>query len=84
MKGLTKERALMYYRVIKEPANALCDNLVYAALADGEFDEEDIEKFATSAIRSALLIHVLIAELPKELAERIYDAEDKRLREMVK
>lgn len=84
MKVLSKERALMYYRVIKEPANALCDNLVYAALADGEFDEEGIEKFATSAIRSALLINVLIAELPKELAERIYDAEGKRLREMVK
>lgn len=84
MKVFTKERALMYYRVIKEPANTLCDNLVYAALADGEFDDEDIEKFATSVIRSALLIHVLIAEMPKELAERIYDAEEKRLREMVK
>ena len=84
MKVLTKERALMYYSVIKEQANALFDNLVYAAFTDGELDDEDIEKFATSAIRSALLIHVLIADLPEEIAERIYDAERERLREMVK
>lgn len=84
MKGLTKERALMYYRIINDPVNALRDNLVYAAFTDGELDDGEMERFATSAVRSALLIHVLIAELPKELAERIYDAEDKRLREMVK
>ena len=84
MNGLTKERALMYYRIIKEPANAMFDNLVYAASADGGLDDEDMEKFATSAIRSALLIHVLIAELPGEITERIYDAETERLREMVK
>lgn len=84
MKGLIKERALTYYRIIKEPANAMFDNLVYAASTDGELDDEDMEKFATSAIRSALLIHVLIAELPEEIAERIYDAERERLREMVK
>lgn len=84
MNGLTKERALMYYRIIKEPANALFDNLVYAAFADGELDDEDMEKFATSAIRSALLIQVLVADLPKEITEHVYNAEEARLREMVK
>ena len=84
MNGLTKERALMYYRIIKEPANALFDNLVYAAFTDSELDDEEMEKFATSAIRSALLIQVLVADLPKEITERVYDAEEARLREMVK
>lgn len=84
MKGLTKERALMYYRIINEPVNVLRDNLVYAAFADGQLDDEKMRTFATSAIRSALLIQVLIADLPKEITEPIFDAEERRLMEMVK
>lgn len=84
MKVLNQERTLMYYRLINEPANTLRDNLVYVAFADGELNDEEMEKFATSAIRSALLIQVLIADLPKEITEPIFDAEERRLREMAK
>ena len=83
MKVLTKEKALMYHSVIKDASSAMFDNLIYVTLSDGELDEEAVEKFATSAVRSALYIHVLMSEMPSELVERVMDAEKQRLLEMV-
>lgn len=83
MKVLTKEKAMMYHSVIKDASSAMFDNLIYVTLSDGELDEEAVEKFATSAVRSALYTHVLLSEMPSELVERVMDAEKQRLLEMV-
>ena len=83
MKVLTKEKALMYHSVIKDTTNAMFDNLLFATLTDGELDEEAMEKFATSAVRSALYTHILLGELPREVVNRVLDAEERRMEELV-
>lgn len=83
MKVLTKEKAVMYHNIIKDATSAMFDNLIFAAIADGELDEEALEKFATSAARSALYIHILLGELPSEVVNRVLDAEERRMEEMV-
>lgn len=84
MKGLTKERALMYRNIIKGASDALVDDLVYAALKGGDMTEESIEIMAASAVRTAIFVNMVMQELPKELVERAEENEKQRLREMVK